>query len=370
MSCLLKFKWVKIPRDIMPKGSGLLLDYIRVYAAVAICDGTMRYCQYENKVEEGMWAGGKVGLKSILKARSCADAIDRLQKLSDVGILTYRYSLKTKYLSYKIREEYRVVNTKDQLPVRGKNTYGFVRVPRNIADKLIARNYAFSEADAWIDLWCHTVSDDDRNVFSCFCPCIQIKASEPTLTLETLGARWNWSKAKVQRFFAKNAAYFRLYKLPGSYGCIIFNCNYDENKEDALPSSQQVLSVCRRLQKYGRNRRTVMPDRTHFCRLINMYTGKVLSFFASKSRVALPFINRYISHVKAVDIGNTLVCGRTSSLRNTVKPPEGKAIDYEWIIGPSRRIVRFRGSAWLSRDIFDRILASRLPGYSLDYYTV
>jgi hypothetical protein len=131
----------------MPRGNGLLLDYIHAYASAAICEGTMRYCQYENKVEEGMWAGGKVGLKSILRAKSSEDALNRLQRLSHYGFLTYRYSPKTKYLSYIIGEEYRVKNTKEDLPVRGKNTYGFVRVPRNIAEKLIAKDYVFSEAD-------------------------------------------------------------------------------------------------------------------------------------------------------------------------------------------------------------------------------
>ena len=50
MSCLMKFKWVKIPRNIMPEGNGILLDYIRAYSAAAITKGTIRYCQYENEV--------------------------------------------------------------------------------------------------------------------------------------------------------------------------------------------------------------------------------------------------------------------------------------------------------------------------------
>ena len=45
MSCLLKFKWVKIPRDLMPRGNGLLLDYIHAYASAAIREGTILWKQ-------------------------------------------------------------------------------------------------------------------------------------------------------------------------------------------------------------------------------------------------------------------------------------------------------------------------------------
>ena len=157
MSCLMKFKWVKIPRNVMPEGSGLLSDYIRVYSAAAITKGTIRYCQYENEVEEGMWAGGRVGLKSILRTKSASDALDRLKRLASFGILTYEYSPDTKLLSYKVRESYRIKNNKRGLPVQCENTYGFVRVPRNVPDRLAAQGYVFEDSDVWIDLWCHGV---------------------------------------------------------------------------------------------------------------------------------------------------------------------------------------------------------------------
>ena len=121
MSCLMKFKWVKIPRNIMPEGSGLLSDYIRVYSAAAITKGTIRYCQYENEVEEGMWAGGRVGLKSILRTNSASDALDRLKRLASFGILTYEYSPDTKLLSYKVRKPYRIKKNKRGLPVQCEN---------------------------------------------------------------------------------------------------------------------------------------------------------------------------------------------------------------------------------------------------------
>ena len=290
----MKFKWVKIPRNIMPEGNGILLDYIRAYSAAAITKGTIRYCQYENEVEEGMWAGGRVGLKSIFREKTTSAALDSLKRMASFGILTYKYSPDTKFLSYQIRESYRIKNKKRGLPVQCENTYGFVHVPRNVPDRLAAQGYVFEDADAWIDLWCHTVSGDNGNVFSFIQPCVQFSSTEPTLTLDTLAHRWNWTKSKTRRFLARNSAYFKLYKLPGSYGCVIFNPGYDDFRGAKTLSETQILIVCKYLQKYGKNRRSVMTDRAHFCILVNKYTRKLIALFYTENRVSLSFIyDRY-----------------------------------------------------------------------------
>ena len=366
MPCLIKYKWVKIPRDIMPESRGILLDYVRAYSAAAISKGTMRYCQYENEVEEGMWAGGKVGLRSILKAKTTGDAFERLKRLADAGILTYEYSVETKFLSYKINEEYRVRNCKPELPVRCKNTYGFVRVPRGVSDKLAARKYVFEEADAWIDLWCHTVSGDNRNILSFFQPCIQMDGKEPVLTLETLGQRWGWSKTKVRRFFVKNAGVFRLHKLPGSYGCIIFNPGYDDIRGENEPSDEQILKVCRKLQKYGKNKRSVMTDRAFFCVLVNRHTRKLIAFYASKNRGALSFIIRYTSLMNNRNYVLSSDCGVTVISKDKRRSEQEGKIKYIWVIGEERRIVTFYGPALIDTNDCDWIPAERIPEWDRD----
>ncbi len=368
MSCLMKYKWVKIPRDLIPEGRGLLLDYIRAYAAAAITKGTIRYCQYENEVEEGMWAGGRVGLKSILNAGSTADALERLQRLASFGILTYEYAPDTKLLSYRISEAWRIKNKKTALPVKCGNTFGFIRVPRNVPNRLVAQGYVFEEADAWIDLWCHTVSGDNGNVFSFLQPCVQINSTEPALTLEMFARRWNWSRAKAKRFFAKNAAYFRLCKLPGSYGCVIFNPGYADSKGEEHPSDEQIRAVCRHLQKYGKNRRSVMTDRAHFCILINKYTKKLIAAAFSENRGTLSFIYTYISLLKSELTERVNDCGRTYSIKDSPYLKEGGKMKYTWIVGEEQRKVVFYGSTGLKKDAFERILKSRFPDHKNDYF--
>ena len=66
MKCLIKYKWVKLPRELEIDAKGLMTYYTRLATRAAFRKGTARYCGFENPVESGMWAGGIVGLKSIL----------------------------------------------------------------------------------------------------------------------------------------------------------------------------------------------------------------------------------------------------------------------------------------------------------------
>ena len=66
MKCLLKYPWVKLPRDRVPSGKGLMGSWMRLAARAAFRKGEGHYCGYDNPVLPGMWVGGIVGLKSIL----------------------------------------------------------------------------------------------------------------------------------------------------------------------------------------------------------------------------------------------------------------------------------------------------------------
>ena len=88
----------------------------------------------------------------------------------------------------------------------------------------ICKRY-YGRADAWLDLWCHTVYMDVNNIFSFHAPTVQYIRQKAALTLKDLGSRWGWEKTKVHRFFQKYQKDFTLIKLPGSYGCLVFMKN-------------------------------------------------------------------------------------------------------------------------------------------------
>ena len=79
------------------------------------------------------------------------------------------------------------------------------------------------------------------------------------MTLQTLGKRWGWEKTKVWRFFQKHACTFPLYRLPGSFGCVIFNMCYPTGQELAFPEAENVkrimavMRISRPNTHYGKN---------------------------------------------------------------------------------------------------------------------
>ena len=104
MKCLMKYQWVKLPREHLPPGKGIMGRWAKLAAHAAFRKGKASYCGYSNDVSPGMWAGGVVGLKSILGLRKRTETMQTLQELSDLGYLNFLLELKTKKLTYQITD--------------------------------------------------------------------------------------------------------------------------------------------------------------------------------------------------------------------------------------------------------------------------
>ena len=175
MACLLRYRWLKLPRSIIADRNGILGHWAHLSARAAFRKGIASYCGHRNSVEPGTWAGGIVGLKSILGVKKREQALEILRQLSELGYLSFELDAKTKLLTYRITDyelDYCGAPC-DSGAVYATPGYGFLCVPRSITERLVAQNYIFNEADAWLDLWCHTVSMDPHNAFSFFAPVCQ-----------------------------------------------------------------------------------------------------------------------------------------------------------------------------------------------------
>ena len=228
MKCLFTYKWVKLPRVHIPTGKGLMGSFLRLASRAAFRPGKARYCGYTNDVNAGSWVGGIVGLKSILGVKDRKQVLNVMERLVEMGFITCSLNTQTKKLTYTIND-WIMECSGDTCPtgvIYTTEGYGFLCIPRDVTERLVRQGYRFGESDAWLDLWCHTVWGDRYNAFSRLAPTVQIMRGKPILTLESLGARWGWEKTKVWRFLKKYADTFSLYKLPGSYGCLIFNHLY------------------------------------------------------------------------------------------------------------------------------------------------
>ena len=98
MKCLMKYQWVKLPRNRLPEGKGLMGYWAKLASRAAFRKGQASYCGYSNTVSPGMWSGGVVGLKSILGVKSRTKALETLQALSELGYIEYTLDTKTKKL--------------------------------------------------------------------------------------------------------------------------------------------------------------------------------------------------------------------------------------------------------------------------------
>ena len=89
MTCLMKFKWVKLRRDYLPVGKGIMGYWARLASRVAFRKGKAFYCGHVNEIEVGEWVGGIMGLKSILGVSSKQKAFEIMNKLSELGYIEY-----------------------------------------------------------------------------------------------------------------------------------------------------------------------------------------------------------------------------------------------------------------------------------------
>lgn len=307
MKCLRKYQWVKLPRDYPDMGKGLLGYWARLASRAAFRKGNAKYCGYINAVEPGMWAGGVVGLKSILDVKSRSQALQVLQELADMGYLRFSLDCSTKKLTYEITDWVIKCSGAECLSgaVYATQGYGFLCLPRNITQRLVARGMTFGEADAWLDLWCHTTFEDFGNAFSFLAPAVQYGKYGAILTLETLGQRWGWEKTKVWRFFKKHGDVFALYRLPSSYGCLIFNKLYPTGTEIQMPETSEIMRILSEILTNAQNTYKEGSENDRLNRAVAWHSRTVMmrqqeesTLSSPESRVALsvPLTRAYLSH--------------------------------------------------------------------------
>ena len=245
MKCLRKYKWLKLHRACLPSGKGIMGYWAKLASRAAFRKGYGMYCGFRNLVEPGMWAGGIVGLKSILGVKRRQKALWIMHELEDLGYLKFTHDQKTKKVTYQICDWEQACSGSEceRGVVYATDEFGFLGMPRTLTDRLVDGKRILDEADAWLDLWCHTTYRDYGNAFSFLGPTIQFGKYGSVLTLEGLGRRWNWEKTKVWRFFQKNESTFKLYRLPSSYGCVIYNAQYLLGEDIRLPDESDVLQM-------------------------------------------------------------------------------------------------------------------------------
>lgn len=274
--CPVDYKWVKVPRNLVPtKCKGILKDYFKIAFASAYTDGVVKYCGHTNDIKAKQWIGGVTGLKRLLERRSIDTALDAVRFLKDIGLVTmlFEYGGKItidvpdivtpqtcsaeerakKYVDRYILKHggatleeisrlYEYAENRNEKCYVNDNS-GFICIPRDLTERLVESHYDFDDADAFYDLYLHTVDRYERNPFSQICPTVMYKRGTSVFTLDYLCTRWGWTKCKVSRFFKKFSDYFSLVKLQSSYGCVIFNKVFQTDFEFIVPSQEDCFAI-------------------------------------------------------------------------------------------------------------------------------
>lgn len=141
-------------------------------------------------------------------------------------------------------------------------------------------------------------------MFSFLAPAVQYGKYGAVLTLEALGQRWGWEKTKVWRFFQKHGDVFALYRLPGSYGCLIYNRLYPTGTEVSMPTQEDIISILDKIRILGANTQKKGSDHEQLNRIVTCYSRKLTGAMAEETHqnepergVALsgPIIRAYLS---------------------------------------------------------------------------
>ncbi len=307
MKCLRKYQWVKLPRDYPDMGKGLMAQWARLASRAAFRKGNATYCGHANPVSPGMWSGGIVGVKSILGVRRRSQALEALNQLKELGYLTFTLDHTTKHLTYQITDWVVKCSGAECMDgvVYATEGYGFLCLPRSITQRIADNNRKFEEADAWLDLWCHTTFMDYGNAFSFLAPAVQFGKYGAVLTLETLGQRWGWEKTKVWRFFQKHGDVFQLCRLPSSFGCLIYNTLYPTGMEVSVPEQESIMRILDDILISREYAHDTLTQNERLNRLVAWESRKVMLTYQqengqpeNENRVApfSPIIRAYISH--------------------------------------------------------------------------
>lgn len=102
-------------------------------------------------------------------------------------------------------------------------------------------------------------------------------------------------KTKVWRFFQKHGDVFTLHRLPGAFGCLIFNKLYPTDAEVSIPESEKIERIIAEIRILAKNKQKVGSDQENLSRLVALYSRQLLTECAEEDetlwlKIALHFL--------------------------------------------------------------------------------
>ena len=183
----------------------------------------------------GQWICKLGALPRILRVHSKAQALELMEYFQDHGFLTFEILDEEKEILRFTISDWKEHCTHLQYNYYSYKGSGFFFFPLPVGRLLlkIARKevgIVFSELDAIMDMWLHTILNDPKVRGSEYMPVVYYSNMRgmPLLSYTYLARRWGWSKSRVGRFMLKAGEYGIISRVSfsSSRGSVISMCRY------------------------------------------------------------------------------------------------------------------------------------------------
>lgn len=185
----------------------------------------------------GQWICKLGALPRILRVHSKAQALELMEYFQDHGFLTFEILDEEKEILRFTISDWKEHCTHLQYNYYSYKGSGFFFFPLPVGRLLLktARKevgIVFSELDAIMDMWLHTILKDPKVRGSEYMPVVYYSNMRgmPLLSYTYLARRWGWSKSRVGRFMLKAGEYGIISRVSfsSSRGSVISMCRYRE----------------------------------------------------------------------------------------------------------------------------------------------
>lgn len=185
----------------------------------------------------GQWICKLGALPRILRVHSKTQALELMEYFENHGFLTFEILDEEKEILRFTIADWKEHCTHLQYNYYSYKGSGFFFFPLPVGRLLlkIARKevgIVFSELDAIMDMWLHTILNDPKVRGSEYMPVVYYSNMRglPLLSYTYLARRWGWSKSRVGRFMLKAGEYGIISRVSfsSSRGSVISMCRYRE----------------------------------------------------------------------------------------------------------------------------------------------
>lgn len=185
----------------------------------------------------GQWICKLGALPRILRVHSKTQALELMEYFENHGFLTFEILDEEKEILRFTISDWKEHCTHLQYNYYSYKGSGFFFFPLPVGRLLlkIARKevgIVFSELDAIMDMWLHTILNDPKVRGSEYMPVVYYSNMRgmPLLSYTYLARRWGWSKSRVGRFMLKAGEYGIISRVSfsSSRGSVISMCRYRE----------------------------------------------------------------------------------------------------------------------------------------------